>query len=191
MTGVDPQTHRLRGQGRGFELRQHLRLHGLTMGGCIGLGVKLYAVSTHFFGKYHGIWLGVHKQADSGTTSFGLCDEGSQGLGIFGKAPAVVGGELPMAVRHKSDLLRAKFFNQAHEVVQRIAFDIEFAVWPVLQQVSQVMHIAVADMPLVGSGMDCDALSAGLQAQARRTGNAGNTQMAGISQQRHFIQIDR
>jgi hypothetical protein len=92
-----------------------------------------------------------------------------------------------MAVRHKSDLLRAKFFNQAHEVVQRVAFDIEFSVWPVPQQVSQVMRIAVADMPLVGSGMDCDALSAGLQTQARRTGNAGNAQMAGISQQRHFI----
>ena len=103
----------------------------------------------------------------------------------------MVGGELAFGIRHKGDLLRAHFFHQGHEVVKRVALDVVFAVWPSFEQFSQIEHIAVADMALIGSRVDCEAMGTRLQTKGGSTGDAGNAQMAGVAHQRDFVQVDR
>ena len=103
----------------------------------------------------------------------------------------MVRGELTFGIRHEGHLLRTHFFNQGHEVVKRVALDIELAVWPCFEQLRQIEHIAVADMALVRPRVHRDAVGTRLQTQCGCTGDAGNAQMAGVTHQRNFVQIDR
>jgi len=103
----------------------------------------------------------------------------------------MVAGELTLGVRHKSGLLRTNLADEVHQVMERIAFDIEFPPRPILQQQSQIKHILRPDVAFIRPGVYRDAVGTGLQAQGGCPGHAGNTQMPRIAHQRHFVDIDR
>jgi hypothetical protein len=159
------------------------------MGLGIGFGVQLHTVCTHGAGSSHGGRIRIHEQTHASAQVFRLSHQVFQDSGVCRKAPAVVRGELALGIRHKSDLVRPHQTNQGHQVVQRVAFDVVFAVWPVFHQRRQVVHIAVANMALVRTGMHRDAVGTSLQTQGGRAGDAGNTEVAGVAHQRNLVHI--
>ena len=117
-------------------------------------------------------------------------------FGIVRKIPAVVAGELVFGVGHKRALVQrqapgGQVAHEMHQVLQRIAFNIELALRPVFHQRRQFIDIVGADMALVGPGMHRDALRTGLQAQLGSAQHAGNIERAGVAKQRHLVDIDR
>ena len=107
----------------------------------IGLGVELYAVSTHIFHRLHHlqrgghVGRGVHEQAHARTPKlFASADEGLQARSILRKGPAMVAGELAFAVGHKGHLMGAHLAHKVHQVVKRVAFNVELAVGPCFEQ---------------------------------------------------------
>ena len=109
----------------------------------------------------------------------GLRDQRAQHLGVLREIPAMVAGELPLAVGHKSHLVHRQFARHqvthaVHQVVQWVAFDIEFPSGPVLHECGQLQHVAGADVALIGPGVYGDAVSTRLQAQLRGARHAGN-----------------
>ena len=87
--------------------------------------------------------------------------------------------------------MRAHSTHDIHQIVQRVAFDIEFALWPLLHQRGNVIHIAAADMALVRPWVDGDALRPCPQCHVARVQYAGQAIGAAIAQERDFVDIDR
>jgi len=56
----------------------------------------------------------------------------------------------------------AHLAHKVHQVVKRVAFDVELAVGPRFEQSCQIVHIASADVALVRAGVHGDARSARL-----------------------------
>jgi hypothetical protein len=117
----------------------------------------------------------------------GFFDQGAKAYAIKAQVPAMVTGELTFGIRHKGTLVGAHLAHKIHQVVKRVAFDIELLLGPVFEKRGQVMHIIRSDVSLIGPGVDRDAMSTGLQAQGCRTDNTGNTQMAGVTDQGDLI----
>ena len=46
-------------------------------------------------------------------------------LSVLGQVPAVVAGQLPLSVWHKGGLMRPHLTDKVHEVVKRIALNVE------------------------------------------------------------------
>jgi hypothetical protein len=80
--------------------------------------------------------------------------------------------------------------HETHQVLERIALDVELAIRPLAQQRRQIVHVGGADMTLVRPRMHGDAVGAMLQADRRRTCQRRNAQMPGVAHQRHLVQVD-
>ena len=119
-----------RSAGGGLKLPQHsgFVLAAASMGPAFG--VQLYAVCTQGFGRCHGAGIGIHKQTNAHAQSAAFGNQGAQHFALGGQVPAVVGGALLHAVGHKSGLVRAHRAHDVHQIVQGVAFDIEFALGP-------------------------------------------------------------
>ena len=102
----------------------------------------------------------------------------------------MVTGELAFAVRHEGGLMRLKRQHKIHQIVKGVAFDVELAFGPLLEQGSQRMHVVGADVPRVGPRVYRDALGTRFKTQLRCTRHTGNAQMAGIAHQGHFVEVD-
>ena len=107
----------------------------------------------------------------------------------------MVAGELPLAIRHKSQLVnrqaaRADIPGAFQQVMQRVAFNVELAVRPLKHQRSQVHHIMGADVTLVWARMHRDTRRAGLHAQSGSAGQARYAQMPGVAHERDFVEVD-
>ena len=75
----------------------------------------------------------------------------------------MVAGELALGIGHKSALMWTAFAHEVHQVLKRIAFDVELTVGPALHQTGQFVHVTGADMALVRTRMHRDAVGPGLQ----------------------------
>ena len=189
--GIQTQTHSRRSLRGSHIAGQLFVLHWPTPGGGVGLGVQLDPISTHGAGGGHLLRDRVHEQAHPHAQRLAFGDQGLQARRIFGKAPAMVAGELAFAVGHKRHLLGPHLTHQVHQVVKRIALDVELTVRPSLHHRHQVLDIRGADMALIWTRMHGDALRTRLQAQLRGTRHTGNAQMPRVAQQGHFVDIDR
>ena len=161
----------------------------------VTFGVQLDAVGSDVFGADHGGGHRVHEQTDPHTACVDLLDQRAQTLGVLGESPAVVAGELVLAVRHKGALVQRQapgrqVPHKIHQVLGRVAFDVELAVRPILHQGGDFIHVVSADVPLIRPRVDGDALRAGLQAQLGRTQHARDAQVAGVAQQRDLVDVD-
>jgi hypothetical protein len=74
---------------------------------------------------------------------------------------------------------------------ERVAFDVVFALGPGLQQFGQFVHVVGPDVARIGPGVHGNALRSRLQAQQRRTRDAGNAQVPRVAHQRHLVDVDR
>ena len=155
----------------------------------VGFGIELDAVRADGARCGHRLRIGIHEQAHAHARRLGLGNQGAQAVGILRKAPTVVAGELAFAVGHKGRLLRAQVAHKVHQVVQRVALDVELASRPVLEQRGQFMHVTGTDVALVRPRMHGDALSPRLQTQPGRARHAGNAQVPGVAHQGHLVQV--
>ena len=78
-----------------------------------------------------------------------------------------------------------------HEVHERIAFNVEFTTWPVLEQTSQLRHIITPDMSFVGAGMHGDTGSTCFQSNGPHQRHRGRITITRVANQSDFIEIDR
>ena len=53
----------------------------------------------------------------------------------------MVAGELAFAVGHKSHLVGAHLAHKVHQVVKRVAFNVELTIRPCFEQLVQIKHI--------------------------------------------------
>ena len=103
----------------------------------------------------------------------------------------MVAGELVFAVGHEGGLVWPGITDETHQVLCRVALDVEFALGPVAHQCRQIRHVTGADMALIRTGMDGDAVGPRLQAQRGCARDTGNAQMACVAQQGNLVHIDR
>ena len=90
----------------------------------------------------------------------------------------MIAGELTLAVGHEGHLVRPVSSHKIHQLVKRIAFNVEFPVWPTLHQVGQVKHVGGTNVTLIGAGVNGNALSTRFQTHLSRFQDTGNTQVA-------------
>ena len=190
MAGVQPQADRQCRFGSCHVARQHSSVRRRAMGRRVGFGIQLDAVGTNGGHRGHQRWLRIHEQADAHAKRARFGDHRRHAFEIS-QCKAVVAGELSRRVGHEGALLRPVLAHEAHQVVQRIAFDVELGVRPALQQRRQIADIVRADVPLVGPRVHGDALRSGLEAQRRRASHARDAKVAGVAQQRDLVDVDR
>ena len=70
----------------------------------------------------------------------------------------MIAGELTLAVGHERYLVRPDSPHKIHQLVKRIAFNVEFPVWPTLHQVGQVKHVGGTNVTLIGAGVNGNAM---------------------------------
>ena len=70
----------------------------------------------------------------------------------------MIAGELTLAVGHEGYLVRPDSSHKIHQLVKRIAFNVEFPVWPTLHQVGQVKHVGGTNVTLIGAGVNGNAM---------------------------------
>ena len=191
VAGIDAQACVQGGLASPHKALQHLAALGVAPGAGVALGVELHAVGAPGANSRHGGRIGVHEEAHAHAQRTQLSHDGGQALGVLRKAPAVVAGELVLAVGHQGALLWPQLAHQVHEVVKGVALDVELALRPLPHQARDVLRVLRADVALVGPRVDGDALGARLQAQLGRAQRAGQGQVAAVAQQRHFVDIDR
>jgi hypothetical protein len=119
-----------------------------------------------------------------------------QAAGICRKTPAVVTGELVFAVGHQGALVQwqaacREVTHKMHQVLKRVALNVELAVWPVFHHGGDFIHVVAPDVTLIWPGVHGDALRARFKTQTGRTDHIGDTQVAGVAQQRDLVDIHR
>jgi len=119
------------------------------------------------------------------------------GLSASGQIKSVVGGELIVAVRHQGALVGEGFFHQRHQsriaascCSEGIALDIEFKARMFLHQRRQVANIAGADMTLIRTRVDGDAVGPGINAELSEGGCRRVISVAGIADQGNLVEVD-
>ena len=190
--GIDAQAHRLRRTcGRGIA-RQHGGLPGRAVSAGVGLGVQLDAIGAELGGMRHRLRQRIHEKAHAHAQGTRLGHQRPQPLHVGGQVPAVVGGELLRPYQAPACIGAA--FNSrtnCHQVVGRVALDVVLDVRPLAQQRSELVHVARADVALVGPRVHGDALRAGQHGDARQRHHVGHLERARIAQQRDLVDVDR
>ena len=103
----------------------------------------------------------------------------------------MVAGELARRVGHEGGLLRAMRAHERHQVVERVALDVELGLRPARQQRSELDHVVAADVARIGARVHGDALRPGLQAQRGGAHDARDAEVARVAQQRDLVDVDR
>ena len=103
----------------------------------------------------------------------------------------MVGGGLIGAVGNEGALAGPQRAHQRHQVVERVAFEVELGLRPLFQQLGEVVHVARADVALVGPRVHGDAVGTGFEHEGRGAGHAGHGERARVAQQGDPVQVDR
>ena len=156
----------------------------------IGIGIELNPVRANGMCQHHGGRISVHEEADPHTQRLGLRNDRSQALAVLRQIPPMVAGELAFAVWHQRALMGSQGLHETHQILKRIAFDVEFTIRPAPDQARQFMHIRTANMAFVWPRMNRDAAGTLRETDVSCARQRRNTQVAGIAHQRDLVQID-
>ena len=80
--------------------------------------------------------------------------------------------------------------HKCHQILERVAFDIELATRPKREQLGQIVYIPRPDVAFIRARMDGDPVCAGAQANVGGACEGRNAQMARIAHQGDLVQID-
>ena len=70
--------------------------------------------------------------------------------------------ELAFAVGYKSDLMWPESSNKVHQLVKRIAFNVELTIWPTLHQLGQLNDIRCANVSFIWTRVNRNAVCTSL-----------------------------
>ena len=196
VAGVQLQAFHQRRIGRRGEASQHSGVLGRAMRSGVAFGVKLDTLGAQLAHSAHRSGQRVHEQADPHAERLCLRNQRRQHGGVLRKLPAMVGRGLVHRIGHEGALVQGQatplhLSDHLHQVVQRVAFDVDFGLRPVLHQRGQIEHIVGADVALVRPRVHRDAVGTRLQRQRGRPGHARDAQRALVAQQGHLVQVDR
>ena len=104
---------------------------------------------------------------------------------VADSVPAGAGGEGVRGVGDQGDLVGDDFADQGGETAGRVALDVEFR----RDGRPERAHIAVADVALVGAGVDGDAVGAETLAVQRNLQDIRQVAAAGVAQQGNLVDI--
>ena len=119
-------------------------------------GIKFDAVSSNGFGTSYHLRDRVDKDRNAYARLVKTFCNLSQEVAMSDCVPAVVGCELVMSVGNECHLCRSDFADHVYELRFGVSLDVQFGSYAVLERI----HIATADMSLVGARMDGYALCA-------------------------------
>ena len=162
VAGVEAEAAVAGGDGGGDEGGDgSLAVSGVLLG-IVG-GVQLHTVGAGLGGHLNHVGIGVDEDAHADAARLEFLDNIHQVVLVLHRVPAGIGGEYPFGVGDEGHLSGLDFLHQVDEAVGLalgdafgVALDIELRSHGGLE----VVDIAVADVALVGTGMDSDALRA-------------------------------
>ena len=156
----------------------------------IRFGVELDAIGADGGHVRHHFGVGVHEQADAHAERPRLLHQGRDARQI-GDRKAVVARELPRRIGHERGLLRPMLAHEGHQVVERVAFDVELGLRPLLHQRREVAHVLRTDVALVRTRVHGDALRSRFEAQRCRAQHARDAEVTRVAQMGDLVDIDR
>ena len=161
-----------------------------SSGGSIGLrvwfGVELHAVGTGTRCIVHHFLFGTDEDAD---TDAGLVEAGGdigEEVEVRLGVPAMIRGNLVVAIGHESDLRGPVLQDQGDEFRDGVALDVELRG----QERTKVAHILITDVALVGTRMDRDTLGTKTFAVLSYAQDVGVVATARIADGGHFIDVN-
>ena len=191
VAGVDAEADALRRRrGRG-EGREHLGLARRAAGLGVGLGVELDAVGADACARAIAAGLGsMNRLTRTPSVRASAISGASRSASAARSQPwsdvaccSLSGTNVHCCGRSSR--------TQRHQVVERIALDVELGLRPVLQQRGELAHVAGADVALVGARVHGDAVRAGLERDRRRPTTLGIAECALVAQQGDLVDVDR
>ena len=186
MARVETQTQFMGFQGCFYEVSYGCVGVVGVMGG-VGFGVELDAVGAHGFSPFHHPLVGINEDGHPDAVGFEGVDQPAQVVGVADGIPTGTRRDGVGRVGHERDLGGFHAAHQINEPVVGVAFDVEFR----RDHLVQIQHVLVANVPLVGPGMDGDTLSAKAFAVQRHLYQVWVVATPRISDRGNLIDIDR
>ena len=123
-------------------------------------------------------------------------DQRLHGIHLGACCKTTIGRGHIQRVGHQRHLLwskvrRGKALYNLHQIVVRIALDVELTVGVLAHQRGDWLHVTGADVPLVRARMHGDAISTGVEHDARAGDQIRQAVVAAVAQQRDAIDVGR
>jgi len=159
--------------------------------GRVGFGVELDAIGTERVGARHRIDIGIDEHARTAPQVSQPSNHGLEPSPVLREIPAVIARRLRRLVGHERALRRPNALHVLEQAMERIAFDVEFDLCVQPQQRREVVDVARPNVPLVGSRVHRDAVSARANADLRAAHDARDPDAPRVPQRRDLVEIDR
>ena len=147
--------------------------------------IELNAVSTRAQGIFYHYGIGIHEDTHTHPIGVQLVHNAFEEMQVTARVPTMVGGQLRRIIRHELDLRRMHISHQRHELIRRVALYVQLRRHHRLQ----LIHIFLADMPLVGTGMHGNALRTEQLTIHCKTLYIRQITATSIAQRCHFVDI--
>ena len=168
------------------------RLARRAPGLCVRLGVELDAIGADRLRPRHRRRIGVDEEADANAERARLGDQRREARRRRRRGPSR--GPKSPAARCRGRTCTASGRSSRTSGIRfwyGLPSMLNSASRPVLQQRGELAHVAGADVALVGSRMDGDAVRAGLERDRRQADHARDRERALVAQQRDLVDVDR
>jgi hypothetical protein len=156
-------------------------LAGRAEGARIRFGIELDTVRADRTRRCHGMIVRIHEQTDPDVHRLEFGDHGLEPVPVTHQIPAVIRSGRARVIGHQCALVRPRLAHHAHELMEGVAFDIEFHP-PAAHQLQQHADVTLANVAGIRTRVHRDAVRTGVQGEARDVFHAGNVERAGIAQ---------
>lgn len=86
--------------------------------------------------------------------------------------------------------MRPRLPHKIHQIVERIAFDIEFPVWKLAHQRREYGDVVGTHVATIRSRVNRNAVCTGVESDARKFADIGDAERTGIADERNFVDVD-
>lgn len=181
----------LRRSGKRF---QRLITGPLRESKCVGFGIQLDAVSARLSCGTHARQIGINKHADPRAKRLQPSDQRLYRSHFGPRREAAIGSWHIERVGNQRDLLRLQVTEalyNLHQVVVRIAFDIELAICVLSDQCRNWRNVAATNVALIGARMNSNARSTCIENNAGAGNKIRQAVVAAVTKQGDTVDIGR
>jgi hypothetical protein len=158
----------------------------------VRLGVEFDAICAGSLCRGNGGKIGVNEHRGANAPAFRLREQRRDGVHRLTGGKAVIARGLPDAIGHEGGLMRQMRVNERHQIVMRIAFNVEFAIGKFAHERGERRHVGCFDVTLIGARMNRNPERTGLQHDSGTMQKVRNRDTAAtVSQQRNPINVAR
>ena len=157
----------------------------------IRLSVELNSIRACRMRGLNACDVGINKHTHANAFCLQARDERMHSLHFVTRSKATIGGRRVHRVGDERCLLRQRGFYNLHQVVMRIAFDIEFAICVACHQRSKGANIIEPNMSLIRSRVNRDARSTGVENGLGGAQQVWQPVISAVSEQGDSIDVGR